>query len=214
VLEVCVETTVSHRVNCTLLVSDFNNYSPDIYKTIEYQILWKLFWLFLSIFTCANWQSDGRIVLSRRSAVFQTHLKAAWSRPAGKMMHSVGQDKNSLSGCMSTGLPEYETEVLITQPRRRNLLKLTPLGYAVLSNDLERLWNEAALFMLLSLTFFCRDWRKTRKILLKIAEICKSHPNRRRHYGRNELKPNPVLCVPKVKYDGQSANKFTWPLVW
>ena len=54
-------------------------------------------------------------------------------------MHSVGQDKYSLSGCMSTGLPEYETEVLITQPRRRNLLKLTALGYAVPSNDLERL---------------------------------------------------------------------------
>jgi len=53
-----------------------------------------------------------------------------------------------------------------------------------------------------------------RKTLLKIAEICKPQPNRPRYYGRNVLKPNPVLCVRKVKYDGRSENKFTWPVIW
>ena len=83
---------------------------------------------------------DGSFSVGPRR-YFKRISKAAWSRPAGKMMHSVGQDNTSLSGCMSTGLIEYEAGVLITQPRRRNLLKLTPLGYAVPSDDLERLWN-------------------------------------------------------------------------
>jgi hypothetical protein len=144
VLEVCVGMSVNRHVNCSLLVSDFNQKLADIDKTTEYQIPWKSFQLFWSILTRADAQSDGRIVFSRRSAVLQTRNKAAWLRPAGKTTHSVGKDKNSPSGCMSTGLPEHGTGVLIAQPRRQSLLKLTPLGYAVSCNDLERLWNEAS----------------------------------------------------------------------
>lgn len=59
-----------------------------------------------------------------------------------------------------------------------------------------------------------REWRKTRKTLLKIADIGKRQPNRPRHYGRNVLKSTPLLCVPKVKFDGRSANKFTWSVIW
>jgi hypothetical protein len=107
------------------------------------------------------------------------------------------------------------TKLECWSPNRDGLLKLTPLGYAVPSNDLEMLWNEAALFMLLSLTFFLQRLEKyAKKPYWKIAEISKPQPNRPRHYARNVLRRNPVLCVPWVKYDGRSEDKFTWPVIW
>jgi len=168
---------------------------------------------YLHAFRRTNKVMDGSFSVGARR-YFKRILKPRNRDLPGKWCIASVRIRILLPDVWALDLTEYETVVLITQPRRRNLLKLTLPGYAVPRNDLERLWNEAALFVLLSLTFFCRDWRKTRKTLLKVAEICKPQANRPRHYGLNVLKPNPMLGIHKVKYGGWSENKFRWPVIW
>lgn len=196
-----------HRVSCALLVSDFNQYSTDIYKTIEYQIPLKIISAvqkYLHVCRRTDKVLDGTFSVSALRYLKRISKPRNRDLP-GKWCIASVKVRILLAGVWTRGLPENETGVLITQPRRRSLLKLTPLGYAVPSNDLERQWNEAAFFVLLPLTFFCTDWRKTRKTFTEDSRDLKI-----------TVSSTTTLWAwwVKVKCNGRSENKFKWPVIW